>query len=312
MTAVTRSPLAALLLLAACNTGFDPQYRVLDVRVLAVRSGVTAGSSADVAPGETLVLRALVANPKARPGLGVTWFGCLPAADESLSPCADPDYLVDPARLVPLTAGPSPRVVLLGTGGEVSYAVPALTDAMAFVVATAKARPTFECRLYAELVVVAVAEAEGVRSVAVKRVRVKPPAALVTAEGVTDRYALNLNPEALDVRRAPSDEATCAGGTSVATGAFPAGRTVVCGRASGTSTQQFAVCEPAGGIAAASERLDWQWYVTGGEFPEEGGVGNARGVSVDFERPSGPFTLWAIVRDGRGGDDWVTFLVSTL
>ncbi len=72
------------------------------------------------------------------------------------------------------------------------------------------------------------------------------------------------------------------------------------------------MCEPDGSHSTPFESLEWQWYVTDGEFPEEGGVGNATGGDVDFIRPPGGFTLWTIVRDGRGGSDWATYVVSTL
>lgn len=310
---MTRTSLAAAaLLLAACNTNVDPQFRVDDVRIMAVRSGVAAGAAADVQPGDTLVLDALVANPLGRPGLAVQWFGCLPTPDEAVSPCSDLATLSDPSRLVG-----NPSAVFLGSGARVEYTIPPLTDALAFAIRTAQRQPTYACRLYAELVVVIVAAAEGKRSVAVKSVRVLPTAAQLAAAGVTSYYALNHNPKADDVRRAPSDPDTCTGGSSVGEGPFPEGKTVICGvenSVPGTYTvDRFNLCNPDGSITAGQdESLSWQWYATGGDFPDVGGVGNARGDHVDFTRPPGAFTLWGILRDGRGGADWVSFAVSAL
>jgi hypothetical protein len=308
--------LAAALLLAACNTNVDPQFRVKDVRLLAVRSRVLTARpvqfpSADVAAGDTLVLDALVANPLARPGLTVEWFACLPTPSDAVSPCADLATLQDPTRLAPLAAGPNPTVLALGAGPSVQLPIPALADALAFVVATAQRQPTFACRMYAEIVVVVVASAEGRHSVAVKTVRVKPASSALAAAGVPDLYVLNLNPAVGDVVRAPSDADTCTGGTPLSAAPFPAGRTTLCGRSVSGSTQVYNVCDP-GGTTPTDESLGWQWYVTDGDFPGEGGVGNATGDSVDFTRPAGAFTLWVILRDGRGGDHWVTLAVSAL
>jgi hypothetical protein len=83
---------------------------------------------------------------------------------------------------------------------------------------------------------------------------------------------------------------------------------VICGVYTSGSVQDINVCDP--DPRPAQEGLEWQWYVTDGEFPDEGGVGNARGDHLDFVRPPGPFTLWGILRDGRGGVDWVTFDVA--
>jgi hypothetical protein len=105
------------------------------------------------------------------------------------------------------------------------------------------------------------------------------------------------------------DADACAGGISLSSGPFPSGRTTICGTARFPSAEVFNVCDP-NAITPTDENLGWQWYVTDGDFPKVGGVGNASGDHVDFDRPSGPFTLWAILRDGRGGDDWVTLAVS--
>ncbi len=303
--------LAAALLLAACNTNVDPQFRVNDVRIMAIRSAVLAGASADVQPGDTLVLDALVANPLGRPGLSIEWFACLPQGNDAVLPCSDLATLSDPSRL----AG-DPSVMVLGSGPHVEYTPPAakLTAALDFAIDTARREPTYRCRLYAELVVVVVASAEGKRSVAEKAVRVVPTS---LPPDVTSYYTLNHNPKADDVLRAPSDPDACTGGTSLGAGPFPAGKTVICGRANsvpGTYTaDRFNLCNPDGSITPEQdESLSWQWYAAGGDFPAVGGVGNARGDHVDFTRPPDAFALWGILRDGRGGTDWVSFAVSAL
>jgi hypothetical protein len=189
--------------------------------------------------------------------------------------------------------------------------VTSLADALRFVVETAALIPTFECRLYAELVVVAVAEGGGLRSTAQKRVRVVVPPTAPLPPPVTNRYQLNLNPRIAEVVRDPSDEEACTGGVSLATPPFPLGKRTICGKPAG-SAQEITLCNPDGTHPTASEALDWQWYVTAGEFPDEsGGVGDATGSHVAFTRPDGPFWLWAILRDRRGGSGWASFAVTT-
>ena len=316
-----RTLLLAAAALAACNTGFEPQYRVRDVRILAISSHAQGSNAADVLPGDTLVLKALVANPLNRVGLTVDWVACLPQQSEALSPCLDQAYLRDPASLV-AAVGTVPGVVSLGSctcssescTSAVSFPLPDVTAALEFAIYAAQVEPTFECRLYAQLVVVAIASAEGHASTSYKRVQIKPTAAELAAASppVSDRYVLNLNPTVGDVRRNPTDPDACIGGDTVMGGGaalpFPAGQVVLCGRGGDGSIGTYDLCDPGGGTDPASESLDWQWYVTEGEFPDEGGgVGDARGGHVTFQRPAGGFKLWTIVRDGRGGVDWAAY-----
>ncbi len=326
MTAVTRTLLlAAALLLAACNTGFEPQYRVNDVRILAVRDRVQGTpATADVAPGETVVLEALVARP--RSGTRVSWFGCLPAASEATTPCADRSFLDDPSRLardrsiVPIgstvypAAGGDPDLVASATLPLTDPAtVTTLEDALDFRLGPAVSQPAFACRLYTDLDVIAVVEAPGVRpQAALKRVRITSLQAIADQGlpeiysgdpyNVATLYNLNLNPAVQSVRLGATDPDACTGGTPLASGdALPGGRIVLCGQ--GDTGQEINVCD-AKGPKGSREDYQWQWYVSAGEFPDEGGIGNATGILVDFIRPAGPFSMWTIVRDQRGGAAW--------
>lgn len=305
------------LALAACNSGFEPQYLVQDLRVLAIDAEVVGTTAADAIPGDTLGLTALVANPLGRAGLTVTWYGCLPTADESLPPCADPAYLADSSRLATAAAVSGSGVLALGSCTpsaddgvcSVTVAIPAIqdvTNALAFIVNYAEQDPAYKCRLYAEMPVVAVAEAVGGHDVALKRARVTPdPATLPT--DLAGVYVRNLNPGVLEVYRAPTDPSGgCVGGTPITPEPFPTGQTVLCADAWPSSDQSYNQCSPTGDLIPTYEDLSWQWFTTGGEFPDFGeGIGNATGRSVDFIRPPGPFTLWAILRDGRGGEVWL-------
>jgi hypothetical protein len=295
----------ALLAAAACIDDLEPQYRVTNLRILAVRAEVTTpdGPSADVAPGDTLRLEALVAHP-GLPDPDVRWFACAPTGTDAVVPrCLEESVLRDPASLTDLAANPFASGVHAIGAGAAPAPLPledfreAFDAALAAVDALAAAQPTYQCRLYAEIPIVVVADQ---REVAVKRVRLTR----ANAEPDPD-YVRNVNPAIADVLRAsqegcpvdidppPVDEAP-----------FPAGRTFLCGRSAG-DPQTYNVCGPDGARTNTSEEsLDWQWYVTGGEFPEVGGVGNATGSTPEFEAPDVPFTLWVILRDGRGGVAW--------
>jgi hypothetical protein len=303
-------PRLALLcaLAVACSPRFDPQYLVHDLRILAIRAEAAGTASADVSPGDTLVLRALVANPRARPGAAVRWYACLPASTESAGPCEDVAVLADPHRLVA-----DPRVTFLGAcepdaTGEcaLSVPVPDAAPALDYVLATARSDPAFSCRLYAALPVVALASASGREVMALKRVRLVPTAAQLAARGLTSAYAPNRNPTAAAVVRDHPTAGTCAGGLPVTPGPYPARRAILCATDAAGDQEAFWACGPAGERTATVEDARWQWFVTAGTFPDfEDGAGNANGNELRFDRPAGPFTLWVIVRDGRGGEAWL-------
>jgi hypothetical protein len=303
--------LAFALALPACNTGFEPQYRVTDLRILAVRSQVvssigcttstppSAAPCADATPDDTLALEALVANPRGRTDLLVRWYACAPSATDAPPPCIDDAVLSDPEVLATM-----PGVIALptsGTGERVTIPLSAIPQAalqagLDFVVSRATSEPTFQCRAFAEVPVVLIATAGGVRDVALKRVRLVP-------RDTTFAYRTNANPRIFGLfHGANADLCSGDGATSLSAGPVPAGRIAVCG--AHDNEGGYAVCDAAGNASPTVETYGWQWYVTAGEFPDSGGVGNETDDAPDFERPPGPFTLWAILRDGRGGVDW--------
>ncbi len=307
-------PVAAALALVACNAGFDPQYRVTDLRILAVKAQVEGGTTADVAPGDLLRLEALVGDRNGSASPDVSWFACPPPVDGSTPPCLDPEFLRDPVGL----AGAPPyvgRVALVANVNPAIIPVPDVGAALGAAISLVSAEHTYACRLYAEIPLVVVAEAGGRREVALKTVRAVPTAEMKLATldpTLADDYVLNANPAIYNVVSDPSDRESCTGGTPVGI-ALPAGRTVLCGRAS--PPQDFWQCGPEDPITKhpelipVSESLSWQWYVTAGTFPDVGGQGNAMGDSIELERPADAFTLWSILRDGRGGVAWTTRFV---
>jgi hypothetical protein len=322
---------AALLAAAGCDANFTPQYLVRDLRVLSIRAEVVGSPSpgaADVDLGETLRLAALIANPRAAPDLRVEWYACIPDPAVTVPPCLDPDALRDLDRLPTI-----PGVVRLGEGAEIEVPVPEeLRPAVDALVARAAGRPELACALYVEVGVVAIARAGGESRVAVKPARVAP-----RGSPLAEVYVRNVNPAIAAVRAGPESDrcvgglllvrpcaidADCGAGVACvdAAPAGPHGPTrlcddplarapqTLCAAPAGQAVQVYDQCDPAGNRFPLAEELRWQWYATGGTFDTDDGaldLGNATGDRIAFTPPAGPFTLWLILRDGRGGEDWV-------
>jgi hypothetical protein len=89
-----------------------------------------------------------------------------------------------------------------------------------------------------------------------------------------------------------------------------AGEQPLCARPRNDAVQIYKQCQLTGQRDQFFEDLSFQWYATGGVFKNSDGSGlgsngNVTSDRVSFTPPPGPFTLWVIVRDGRGGEDWI-------
>jgi hypothetical protein len=326
-----RSHRALLLLptlLAACSQDAPVQYRVPDLRVLAIR-GIVEGTAntADPDPGgqfvdpldpagpplvlasETLNLTALVANPLARPGVTVGWFTCAPPIPGS--PC-------DPTQLRDLDAFETAQGVFpLGTGETLSLdfdSAPAALRARIDLAMELIATPgyAYPCTRYAELPVLAIVRASGVAEATLKRVRLRPTrllAAPAPADRVPDFYLVNHNPGIAEaspgvpaLQENPSDPEACKGGTLLPA-SLPAVEVTVCAPTTPIPPEPYKQCKE--GVASdVAEEPELQWYVSAGEIAGTNFDGNAEGTHIDFTPAPGTFRLWVIVRDGNGGTDW--------
>lgn len=323
--------LALLALLAGCGLDAPKQYLVPDLRVAAVRASAGGGPSADADIDEPVTLEALVLNPLGRTGVNLEWYGCLPAIPPAVSPCEDPALLGDPQALRALARpAPDPAAVtgpfLVAAGAPVPVTFDLTVEQEAILTAAtlapevgliARAGTTskrLQCALYFPIpVVVIVTEDSGeVTEVALTRVRIAPSEAQAAFPGT---YVLNFNPVIEEVQIDPVDEDACTGGLPLAD-PLPGGGITLCGRPQDGSKQGFYECGedgpprlPDGSLAPtnATEALAWQWYVTAGEIAQAGFDGNATENPIDLTPPAGPFTLWTILRDGRGGTDWEAF-----
>jgi hypothetical protein len=320
---------AAGLAALACNANVPPQWRVRELRILAIRSEVVGSPApplADGDSGDTVRITALIANPLSLTPFRVRFATCLPSGTDALPPCLDPSALRDVDKLLA-----SPGVVQLGDGvaaGPYAWAitvnVPDLTALFEQLIARAVATPGYQCRLYLELPVVVVADAGDDRQLAVKRVRLTPRH-LVAGTALQDAYVPNRDPQPLGAWFVPGEDSPCQTGTPIAVpcssrapcvsgtcgadgfcaAAIPVRTGFLCAIHDGSSVGAFNQCAPDGTRTLLAETLDWQWYATDGDFPDADVFGNATATPEKFIPPAGPFTIWTIVRDGRGGEGWI-------
>lgn len=319
--------LAAAVTLA-CDDASTPQYLVDDLRILSIRSEAPPGTfEADAVPGVASArVTALVANPRGRAPVHYQWIACAPELGEGLPPCLDPQYLREPDRL------PGARGAHVVAEGDdldvVELSLPDVGAALDAVTALAQVQPGWACRPYVELPLVLVVRAEGLRRVAVKTLRVA---------GTEDpaEYVRNVNPAVHELRLHPTLDQGCDGqlvaaecdadadceGT-VCLGAdagvrgrcalpelpLPSGTFDLCAWPDWRKIQRYDVCAPDGGRSAAHETPSWQWYVTAGALDTSSMVGNATGERITVTRDGdGPFTIWILVHDGRGGEGWMRY-----
>jgi hypothetical protein len=332
---VRRLPVLAALALAACNTNFAPQYLVHDLRILAAQAVVLDQrdpDEADADAGDTVRLTVLVANPENLPGLTVRWKACLPSQAQAVSPCLDPAVLRDPSRL-----DQDPSVVDLGEGESVTVTVPpALAPLLQTLIDRSTTQPGLACTMYEDLPVLITASAGGTTRTALKTVRLTPYREVpATLDGA---YIRNENPGIDSVLAEPVDADACDGGVRVmkpcssnsqcgttqcvieagSSGSAPGhcadplgpGLHTLCVKPSDRAVQVYQQCAEDGTKTQFFESLSYQWYTTGGTLKRSGSsppgdTGNITGTPVTLEAPDGPFTLWMIVRDGRGGEDWI-------
>jgi hypothetical protein len=331
-----RAGALAALLVAGCNTNFAPQYLVSDLRILAIRGEVLgAADAADADTGETVRLSALVANPAGLP-VTVRWKACLPQERQAVSPCLDTSALRNPDAIS------GPGVVDLGVGTSLDVTVPdALAPVLQDLIARAHAQPSLACTLYVELPVLVVASAPGAQTrVAVKTVRLTPWREAGGDPALKGIYVRNVNPALVRVRTG-ADEASCRGGPAVARPCatsgdcgpgvacrvgppgsaraggqcedpLPAGEQRLCAddRDKVVADPVYNQCLEDGTTQPFFEDVTLQWYATGGTFKgasgsSPGSNGNVVDDVVTFTPPPGPVTLWVVIRDGRGGEDWL-------
>ena len=328
---------------AGCESGFDRNDQIVNsLRILGAAAHIDNGDGvdwADAEVGDTITLRALLANPTAVPNVTVTWITCLPSLNNTLTPCSDEQVLRKPADLIMMASDPTKGVIELGVGETIQYTVPQevqpLLDAL---VARADQNVNAECALYIETPLLIIAQGgDGSVVTALKNLRLSPWSQ--TGPSATDPalqyYIRNANP-AIAALNIPNDRSACAGQTLVSAcqanadcgGAtcspdgwcppapFPGGPQTICAQlpdatANPNEVQTYYYCGLDGADGTEKEQPNITWYETAGA---QGSISNSNPAGTPdltsrtfetFTRPPGPFTLYGVVRDGRDGENWV-------
>jgi hypothetical protein len=195
----------AALGLGACESGFDRNDQIVNsLRILGVRAHVQESADdldgidwADADAGDTVEFSALVANPTGDPNLSVTWLACLPVQGQ-VSPCTYPPDLRDPALLIPMaTTDPSSGLLLLGTGTDIQYTIPADVEYLLTPLITqAQQYPNAECGIYLEIPLLVIAQAGGQTFTAAKNFRLSPwkSIGMNSPDATLQFYVRNQNP----------------------------------------------------------------------------------------------------------------------
>ncbi len=310
-----RRTLAILLvaLLGGCEEDFKPESEVAGLRVLGLRA-----TPAELAPGQTATLSALVVDPT-RPGQRNTllWLGC--EADPlnlGRSACSDTEALADPAKLVPVAGDGTqpqlpPGMSVIGFNETASYTV--REDLFAEL---APEDPRRRSGTVGQVLLLAIAEEvsplptrEELEAL-FERVRNREVPSVMTLfrMKVSEDGQSNHNPE-LGPLRAGS-EVLAPGTTLRLSGDGPTPLELT---APDTSFETYTQPTPDGAEETKTEQLIAAWYATAGRFEPYRMVLRSE-TPLEYLPPDGsrlqPFpekrqgTLWVVVRDVRGGQAW--------
>jgi hypothetical protein len=311
------APLILLLCvgLVACEEEFKPETVVEGLRVLGLRA-----TPAELAPGQSASLSALVVDPS-RPGRGNTllWLGCEPdPLNLGRSLCSDTRALEDPGRFLPSQPGDgSPPelpegVSVIGFNDTASY--PVRADLFRELAPEDPRRRTGTIGQVLLLAIAAevnpLAPREELEAL-FERVRNREIPSLLTL------FRLRVS-EDTQVNANPVLERLVAGGEPLSTGATL--------RLHGREPTPLDVAVPDSALETYTQRLaDGQqeqrteqfiaaWYATAGRFDPERVVLRS-GTPQVWLPPDGRPTnamppdrrgrLWVVVRDTRGGTNWL-------
>jgi hypothetical protein len=299
--------LLLLLALAACDNGFRPETRVVDLRILGERS-----TPADLAPGETARLDALLVDPSMSTPPTMLWIGCDPDPyNQNRSPCADSNVLSDPAALTGTSGTLPPGVNIIGFNDQASYAVSAnLFDVLA---ATDPIRQTGTIGLVLGF---AVAETVSPAATPDELKAVFARAQDKTIKSVISLFRIHIS-ESSERNHNPVPVALVVDGVTwpanAAVGVFPGSVHTLDVTATPDSFEPYTQVTPAGPVAQ-TEKVQVAWYSTAGLLSQTDTQLDST-VKPDFTAPSADdvknplpdkpaITLWTTLRDSRGGQSW--------
>jgi hypothetical protein len=311
---------------------------VNSLRVLGASAHIDNGDGvdwADAEVGDNVTFKALIANPTGIPDVTVTWVTCIPSLNKTVTPCNSETVLRQPTDLKQMADDPSSGVILLGVGETIQFTIPQeVQPLLDQLIANADANLNAQCSLYALAPVIIIVEgSDGTTVSAVKNLRLSPWSQV--GPGASDpalqHYIRNFNPS-IAALNLPNDATACVGQTLVQScqsdadcgGApcsadgwcppaspFPSGPTTICGQLPDADSQTYYYCGMDGVDGSQMEYPSITWYETAGS---ESGIANKHVAgtpdlpSRTFQvvtRPPGPFTLYGVIRDGRGGENWI-------
>jgi hypothetical protein len=304
-----RLPLALALALTACTPEDFPTESLVDrLRML----GISA-SPADLAPGETARLSALVLDPTRTGATTTFWIACDPDPfNENRSACTDPAVVNDPSRLGDMNALPA-GVRFAGLNATATYAAPrGLFDVLA------ADDPRRRLGTVGSLITISVAEEVSPAAPMEEltalfgRVQRREVASLISLFRVriSEDPERNQNPE---VSRLIVDGVDWPRGARVMM--KPAQDLVLDVDAPDSSFEPFTAVTPSG-PEARTERILVSWYSTAGRFSETR-TAMREAVKTTFTAPGKKAfdpvperrtaTLWTVLRDTRGALTWTEF-----
>jgi hypothetical protein len=294
-----------LLLLWACTPNWNPASVIDSLRVIGVRA-----EPPEIRPGQSAVLQQLLIEPNGKKTTTL-WLGCDPDPfNEGRGACTDVNELTDPSTLVNTSALPG-GVKLIGFNDQVTYS----TDAHLFDVLDAgdPRRITGTVGL-----VVSIAVAEEVSPTATSqelkaladRVRSGQTESQLTLfrVSVSESPNPNHNPVAdqltVNVPLAP-------GQTALVEPVTPAALDLTA-----HDLEMYDEQTPSG-VQHLTEHIIAAWYTNAGRFIQDrvelyGDVksyltGPGDDPQTDPVPPDHRGTLWAVIRDSRGGQAWATW-----
>ncbi|MCA2979129.1 MAG: hypothetical protein INH41_12935 [Myxococcaceae bacterium] len=301
--------LALACALWGCTPEDFPTESLVDrLRMLGITS-----SPADLAPGETARLSALVLDPTRAGATTTFWIACDPDPfNENRSACTDPSVVNDPSRLGDVQALP-PGLRFAGLNASASYTAPrGLFDVLA------SDDPRRVLGTVGTLVTISVAEevspAAPMAELAALfgRVQRREVASLVSLFRVriSEDPERNTNPR---VSRLVVDGADWPTGARLMV--RPGQDVVLDADAADAAFEPFTAVTPSGS-EARTERILVSWYSTAGRFSETR-TAMREEVKTTFSAPGKKAfdpvperragTLWTVLRDTRGGLSWSEF-----
>ncbi|HZH04919.1 MAG TPA: IPT/TIG domain-containing protein [Myxococcaceae bacterium] len=298
--------LAAAAALAGCDGDFDPESLVNDFRVLGLRA-----QPADLRPGETATLEALVADPS-RPAQTslVAWLACDPdPANLERSTCTNTESLktvLDPFSAA-ATLPPGIRALGVSGGAPVVYTAPA--DLYATLPAD---DPRRQSGSVAQILAYAAAEDPAILNTDEGRSSVAARVQAGTLPAILSLFRIRVS-EDPQVNQNPLLGSFAADGVELPSEfiwRLPPGANPVLSLAYPPEAfESYSQATPTG-VEAKTERLIAAYYVTEGEFAEDriasGSDTEQRYLAPQLgEAGAREGRLWVVVRDTRGGATWL-------